>query len=331
MSPCEILDESVVSWLLEKENPSVRFWALQQIEDRNLSDKLVQATQDDIMASDCVHGFFSAMKNNNHWEKPDDMYNPKYRATTHNLLILAEMGVRRTEIIENAIEHLFQFQRNSGHFLIELPKTEKGRASQVKDGCCIDGNILYYLNHFGFLEDPRTQKLIDFQVEYYDWEVTGWKCRAFPIDPSKAFPANCYMGRVKNLRGLATIPKAKRSKEVQKIIDKEIQVIMENGIYKYLKTPEGERKEKAGWKRFGFPLFYQSDILEVMDTLTGLGVCEDWMQESIDIILSARQDDGKWLLKHTFNGKMICDFDEKHKPSKWITLRALRVLRRFYS
>jgi hypothetical protein len=54
------------------------------------------------------------------------------------------------------------------------------------------------------------------------------------------------------------------------------------------------------------------------------------MQEAIDIILDTQQENGKWLLKDTFNGKMWIDIEEKNQPSRWITLRTMRVLRNWY-
>jgi hypothetical protein len=102
-------------------------------------------------------------------------------------------------------------------------------------------------------------------------------------------------------------------------------------VYRYLRNPDGSRKDKTGWKRFGFPLFYQSDILEVLEALTRLGVRDARMEPAIELVLDAQQGDGSWLLKHTFNGKMWIDIDVKHESSKWITLRALRVLKRYYS
>ncbi|MFW9805616.1 MAG: nitrogen fixation protein NifH, partial [Candidatus Thorarchaeota archaeon] len=78
-------------------------------------------------------------------------------------------------------------------------------------------------------------------------------------------------------------------------------------------------------------IFYQSDVLEVLDILTELGVKDERMQESIDLVISNRGEDGRWLLKNTFNGKMLCEIDSKNKPSKWITLRAYRVLKRYLS
>jgi hypothetical protein len=54
------------------------------------------------------------------------------------------------------------------------------------------------------------------------------------------------------------------------------------------------------------------------------------MEPAINLVLDAQQGDGSWLLKHTFNGKMWADIEVKHEPSKWITLRALRTLKRYY-
>lgn len=328
MSWEDFVNQETLEWLLGAENPSVRFWTLQQLEDKPEGHPDVQEAQDIMMSSPCVKAILEAQKGEGQWANYNDMYLPKYTATTHTLLILAELGAKRTPDIEKAIEHLFMFQRNSGHFLKDLPKTEKGKDSIVKDGCCIDGNILFYLIHFGYLSDARTEKLIDFQVEYHSDDVGGWKCRAFPIVKNTVFPENCYMGGVKMLRALAKIPKAQRSGDLDRIINQEVEIILENGIFRYLRKPDGSRKEKAGWKRFGFPLFYQSDVLEVLDILTELGVKDQRMQDSADLVIGSQQD-GRWLLKNTYNGKMFCEIDEKNKPSKWITLRAARVLKRY--
>jgi len=323
--------KEVLDWLLGPENPSVRFWALRQLKNKQLNSPEVVEVQNAIMTSPCVKTILKAQKGEGQWVQYDDMYNPKYTATTHTLLILAELGAKRNQQIEKAIEHLFQFQRNSGHFLRDLPKTEKGKDSVVKDGCCLDGNILYYLIHFDYLNDPRTRRLIDFQIEYHSDDDGGWMCRAFPIDKSKVFPTNCYMGGVKVLKALARIPAEDRSSDLKRIIKQEADIILENQIFNYLRNPNGSRKAKAGWKKFGFPLFYQSDILEVLDVLTELGVKDERMQESVDLVLESRNERGSWDLKNTFNGKMLCEIEKKNAPSKWITLRALRMLKRYYN
>jgi hypothetical protein len=282
------------------------------------------------MESHPVRTILDAQSPEGHWGNPEDMYNPKYRATTHSLLVLAELGAKRTPALERGIEHIFDFKRDSGHFLTGKPKTERGYASKVTDGCCLDANVLHYLNHFGYINDPRTQKTIRFLLEDHSPEEAGWKCRAYPIVPEKVFAPNCYMGAVKVLRTFSVIPREKRSPGMEGVILREVESVLGNGVYRYLRNPDGTRKDKAGWKRFGFPLFYQSDALEVLDALTRLNVRDPRMQPAINLVLDAQQDDGSWLLKHTFNGKMWADIDVKHEPSKWITLRALRVLKRYY-
>jgi hypothetical protein len=324
------LDAGVLGWLLEPETPSVRFWALQDLLGLERTHPDVAAAQEAVMESAPVKAIFSAQQPESHWVTPDDMYNPKYKASTHSLLILAELGAKRTPEIERGLEHVFEFQRDSGHFLTELPKTERGRASVVKDGSCLDANVLYYMAHFGYLDDPRVGRLLDFIIDYHSTEDAGWRCRAYPINPDAVFPVNCYMGAVKTLRSLSMIPPAKRSKEIEAVIAREVESVLENGVYRYLRNPDGSRKDKAGWKRFGFPLFYQSDALEVLDTLTRLGVRDDRMEGAVRLVEGARGSDGRWLLRHSFNGKMWVDIDVKKKSSKWVTLRALRILRRYY-
>ena len=318
-------------WLLEPSNPSVRFWALRDLEGKDEGDSDVAESKESIMQSLPVKMILGAQSPEGHWVNPENMYLPKYKATTHSLLILAELGAERTPAIERGIEHMFRFQRDLGHFLINLPKGKRGRASRVTDGCCLDANILLYLNHFGCLGDSRTQHLVDFLIEDHDMKNAGWRCRAYPINPNGVFPVNCYMGAVKTLRGLATIPEEQRRPEVRSIIDREVENVLENGIFRYLKTPDGKRKDKAGWKRFGFPLFYQSDALEVLDTLTSLGIRDERMQESVDLVQSLKNADDRWILKNSFNGKMWSDIEVKGQPSKWITLRAMRVLKHYHS
>ncbi|MHA1933964.1 MAG: hypothetical protein ACW97A_01665 [Candidatus Thorarchaeota archaeon] len=320
-----------MTWLLEEENPSVRYWTLQQIEGKAIGSKAVKRAQKAIMDSNCVNAILSTQKAEGHWGDFDDLYLPKYKATTHNLLILAELGAQRTPSIERSMEHVFLFQLDSGHFRTIRPKTDRGRASQVKDACCYDGNILYYMIHFGYLDDPRIQKLLQFQVDYHSDDTGGWLCRAFPIDKSKVFPINCFMGGVKLLRGLSKIPENKRSKDLKRIIEQEVEIILENKVFRYLRNPDGSRKDKAGWKRFRFPMFYQSDALEVLDVLTTFGIRDERMNDAIDLVLASRGTDGKWIMKDSFNEKMLCKIENKGEPSKWITLRALRVLKRYYS
>ncbi|MBU7031255.1 MAG: nitrogen fixation protein NifH, partial [Theionarchaea archaeon] len=260
-----------------------------------------------------------------YWESLDSFYLPKYRATYHQLLILAELGTPRVNSIEEVIETMFDHhQYESGHFSMNRIKTDRGKRSMLRDGACLTGNMVGALIRLGYLHDERTQRAISFLCETHD---RGWPCRAYPIDPDRVFPLNCYMGGVKPLRALSMIPEEERNQQVRDIIREEIEIYLENEIFMYLKDENGERKAKTGWKRFGFPLFYQSDALEVLDILTHLGVKDERMRAALNLLLEKQTAEGKWILENTFNGKMWVDIEKKGMPSKWITLKAVRILK----
>src|SRR5690606_38970491 len=83
------------------------------------------------------------------------------------------------------------------------------------------------------------------------------------------------------------------------------------------------------WFKFGFPLSYWSDVLETAAVLAELGYGGDArLAPAIDLILSKQDAQGRWKLENSLNRKMWIDIEQRGKPSKWVTLRALRVLKR---
>lgn len=322
------LNADPVGWLLEEENPSVRYWTLKDILDKPGEDPTVIQARTEILQSHPVRTILGQQHPAGYWGSMDSFYLPKYRATYHQLLILAELGTPRVDSIGNAIENMFDhYQYESGHFSMNRIKTERGKRSTLRDVTCLTGNIVGTLIHFGYLRDERTQRAITFLCETHD---RGWPCRAYPIDADRVSPLNCYMGGVKPLRALSMIPEQERNQSIRDIIKEEVEIYLENEIFMYLKDETGERKAKAGWKRFGFPLFYQSDALEVLDILTHLGVKDGRMKRALDLLMEKQTVEGKWILENSFNGKMWVDIEKKGMPSKWITLKAVRILKRLY-
>jgi hypothetical protein len=323
------LKRDSTDWLLEEENPSVRYWALKDIVGKGEDDADVKKARNRIMESHIVKTILSKQDPKGFWVSPESFYLPKYRATYHQLLILAELGASPCEKVRKAIEFMFTHcQYESGHFSFVVIKSERGKKSLLTDGACLTGNILRPLIHFGYLKDERAKRTIDFLIRTHD---EGWPCRVYPIDRKKLIPKNCFMGGVKPLLAFSMIPEKKRSKEMKKTIKKEIEIYLENEVFMYLRDEKGNKKAKFGWTHLGFPLFYQSDALEVLDVLTKLGVKDKRMQRAVDLVLSKQDHSGRWKLENTFNGKMWVDIEKKGKPSKWITLKAARVLKRYYS
>ena len=76
---------------------------------------------------------------------------------------------------------------------------------------------------------------------------------------------------------------------------------------------------------------YQDDVLEILGILTKLGYRDDRMQEAVNLVISKQNDNGRWTLEKTFNGRFHTNIEAKGKASKWITVNALRMLKRYYS
>ena len=91
---------------------------------------------------------------------------------------------------------------------------------------------------------------------------------------------------------------------------------------------ERDRKSGAVWTQFAFPTWWHYDLLRGLDYLRCAGVASDQrVSEAIDLVESKRDSDGRWLLEVQYPGKMPIETDDGvGLPSRWNTLRALRVL-----
>lgn len=91
---------------------------------------------------------------------------------------------------------------------------------------------------------------------------------------------------------------------------------------------EQDRKSGSAWSRFAFPTWWHYDVLRGLEYLRCAGVVPDErVAEAIDLVVSKRDGDGRWLLEARYPGVMPVEMDEDEgQPSRWNTLRALRVL-----
>jgi len=93
----------------------------------------------------------------------------------------------------------------------------------------------------------------------------------------------------------------------------------------------GPAAGSPAWTRFAFPGWWHYDVLRGLDYLRSAGVPRDErMAEAIALVESKRDRDGRWPLEIRYAGTMPVEIDDgEGQPSRWITLRALRVLDRF--
>jgi hypothetical protein len=107
--------------------------------------------------------------------------------------------------------------------------------------------------------------------------------------------------------------------------------LLERRLFRRLSTGEIVftcRKSGAPFTRFAFPTWWHYDVLRALDYLRSAGVAPDErVIEAIDLVRSKRHD-GQWLLETRYPGVMPVRIDEDEgRPSRWNTLRALRVLK----
>jgi len=93
--------------------------------------------------------------------------------------------------------------------------------------------------------------------------------------------------------------------------------------------PSGRNEKPNGdWWKFGFPVFYITDLLQIVEALVGLGYGSDPRLGNALAIIREKQDaHGRWPLEFDYRGKTWGNYGAKKEPNKWVTLRALRVLK----
>ncbi len=87
-------------------------------------------------------------------------------------------------------------------------------------------------------------------------------------------------------------------------------------------------KPSGNWWKFGFPVFYVTDLLQLVEAMVRLGYGDDArLMKALQLILSKQDASGRWALEYDYSGKTWVDFGVKKQPNKWVTYRALQVLR----
>jgi hypothetical protein len=136
---------------------------------------------------------------------------------------------------------------------------------------------------------------------------------------------SCFMGVVKSLKALAELPLESRGKEEKEAIARLAEFLLIHHVH--LRSGDLSKLSKPGWLRFGFPLMYQTDALEILCILASLGSTKDpRCAEALAAVEERRGADGRWLLENSFNGKTLVDVERKGESSKWISARALYAL-----
>jgi len=340
----QIIKESPINWLLEESNPSVRYFTLQNILDKSEDDPQVKAAKKAIPNSPTVTKIMSKQNLHGYWEEPASPYLPKYKSSYWQIMTLGQLGMDKTdERIRKACEYIFQFQRDKGGFSCysqeqaikqyelvrkkgkKLPPADEWASALVYEHqySCLTGNVAAALVRMGYRNDARVKKALEWLVKIQNKDG-GWLCpywRAHIKDTH-----GCFYGTVCPLEAFSEIPEKELTKEMKNTIERGAEFLLMHRLFKA--DHHNFRVIKQSWLKLGFPWFYGYNILRGLDVLTKIGYVEDdRLSDAVQMLLQKRRNDGKWVLESTPVGRMQTNIEAKGKPSKWITLIALRVLK----
>lgn len=317
-----------IDWLLEEDenNPSVRYFALRDLLDLPESDRQVRAARSDIMKSGPVPTILEAQEPNGYWVKEGSGYSPKYRATVWCLLILAELGADPQEPrVRGGCDYLLDHSlASNGAFSAYQKSTPSGAYH------CLNGNMIFALQRLGFSDEPRVAAARDWlarsilgeqPVAYY---ASGVAAPGFACGVNEGQP--CAWGANKAMRALLELAQEQRTPLIERALDAGARFLLSRDpvVADYPYTG----RVSSTWFKLGFPLSYWSDVLETIANLVNLGFGGDArLEAALQWLLDKQDDNGRWKLGNSLTGKMWVDIEPKGKPSKWVTLRALRALK----
>jgi hypothetical protein len=324
-----------VPWLLEPENPGVHYLALRDLLDLPTDERKLKSARRAAHKEGPIAEVLLHMDKEGFWVKAGPGYNPKYRSTVWSMILLAQLGASTSEDkrIEQACSYLLDHMAEGGQFT----SSTSGAPSGTID--CLQGNLLWSLMELG-CNDPRMQKAFEWMaltvtgdgiapVEDKDSPIRYY---AYKTGPNFACGVNnklpCAWGGVKVMLAFSKLAEKQQTPLIRKAIKQGVDFFfgVDPATAKY-PTRTGDKPSRNWWK-FGFPIFYITDLLQLAEALVGLGYGNDTrLANTLNIIREKQDSEGRWSLEYDYTGKTWMDFGEKKQPNKWITLRALRVLK----
>jgi hypothetical protein len=315
---------STLEWLLEKENPGVRFLTLRDLVGKSPNDKELIEAKKQAYEKGPIERILKHLNPDGYWIKPGAGYGPKYKSAVWSLILLSQLGASANDdkriklACKYHVDHTFTKVNSISY---------NGTPSGVID--CMQGNICLALALLDY-KDERLEKahgwmarsVIGDNIKYY-----SYKC-----GPNFACGANgkkpCAWGATKVLLALSKIPEDKKTPVINKAIKAGLDFLLGVDPVKADYPTTNNTKPNRDWWDFGFPVFYITDILQIAEAVISAGFGKDKrLKNTIEFIKSKQDSQGRWNLEYSYTGKTWGNFGEKGEPNKWVTLRALKVLK----
>ncbi len=294
------LNGDPLPWLLDPEEPSIRYWTLIDILNRPTCDPEVQEVRAAIAQQPLVKELFALQHPEGYWGDDETKpYTAKGAVTA--LTLLHMLGATPDKYTATGCDSFLKFcQHESGGFSL----TKKIRSGIFP---CTTGEHLPFLVNFGLRDDPRVRAAFAFLIEDMSTDDA--------LDCGRYQHRDCLWGAIAALNGLAALPTEMRSAQSNHVVKRLVNALLD-AKYDF----EGEHKR---WLTFGVPRAW--DLLSALKALATHGYAHDVRFSPLLKLIMNRQDNqGRWLCGSVSRTWPI---DKRNRPSKWITLDALRVLK----
>lgn len=339
MIDSNLMKEKTIAWLLEEDCPGVRYLVLRDLlclpdDDRELATTRKRAHEDGPISK-----VLEKMDPVGFWVKEGSGYGPKYKSTVWALLLLAQLGasLNQDSRIQKGCDYVIEHALTPGG---QFSASASGAPSYTID--CLQGNLCWTLLELGY--EPAS---IGHAYEWMARTVTGegiapkedkhadLRYFAYKCGPDFQCGANqgpCAWGATKVALALGRLPKNQRTPLIDRAIQRTAGFFFSTEPSTAGWWTVAGKPPSRDWWMFGFPVFYITDLLQVAEALTSLGYGSDpRLAKTLDLIEQKMDDQHRWMLEYDYAGKTWGSFGPKGKPNKWVTLRALRVLKNAHS
>jgi len=325
-----------LTWLLAPTDPGPRHLALRDLLRRPGDDPELLAARAAAHAAPPIAPILAAIHPDGFWAKPGPGYSPKYRSTVWALITLGQVGASAA-----ADERIGR----AAAYLLDHALTPNGQFTLSSDGGpsgtidCLQGNLIAALLTLG-IDDPRLDKALEWMARTVTGEgIAPAGDRAAPLryqhyktGPLFACRVNgglpCGWGAAKVMVAFALLPAARRTPLIDEAIRQGATFLLSvDPATAAYPTSNGDAPSHKWWK-FGFPVFYVADVLQVVEALAALGYGDDPRLANARALIRGKADaDGRWRLELDYAGQLWPSVTfSPRRPNKWVTIRALRAV-----
>jgi hypothetical protein len=321
-------------WLLDLDDPGPRYVAQRDIVGLPANDPELLAAQRTAHTQGPIAVILEKMHPKGYWSKPGPGYTQRYFSSVWSLIALAQMGASSTQ--DERISTACQYELNKsltpiGQF------SYNGTPSGTFD--CLQGNLCAALTALG-CEDQRLNLAYEWMARTVTGE--GLASAAQEDTPLRWYRAkcgpqfmcgyngehSCAWGAAKVMLAFSQLPVSHRTPLIEQAIHHGADFLFSTDPAQADYPTRHRAKPSRDWWKFGFPVFYITDILQVVEALVRLGYGKDpRLHNALQLVCGKQEDSGRWALEYDYPGKTWVDYGPRDTPNKWVTLRALRVLK----